>query len=860
MQPRPRLEKLKQKVVKVKSPLWIRGRMAVFRMWFFIYGILSYLPYKLFNSLAEKFRKSDRVKDRCCFCTGDIGQKRDDGSTLIIDRKKDPIELIHGEYVSLAKVGCALLNCPLLDNIYVYGDSFADHIVALVIPNQKHLEKIAKEVGEESTDMKAMCENQKVNAEFLKQMSEYAKQGNLSRVEMPKQITLLPEIWTPDTGLLTEAFKLVRKPIRATTEELLSGNNDNAQFHDRVIDKEIDRLKQHCLHIGRIFHAMGEEVFQKNSKYAQVHEEVAHNEINRLKRHFLYIGRIFQTIVKEMSPRVNEDAQVHEGVVDNEINSLKRYIWNIGCIFQAMGKEVVDNGIDNLRQHILDIIYKVGKLLEVAENERGLDWTIECLRFVVDHVSTLQKFNIGLGIRVEEISNVLLTGADGQLVNNDQVFDPLSIFETLIGEFKDWLIDHPEEEPIVPDSPTSPPTFIVKKCDPRKMSKTIKDKKPYGVYKGASAAALIIGASDYSKSDPKMDSLPGVNADVRNLKHFLTQLKFSVDICENQSAKTIRQTIKKWSMTKEVQEASSIFVVLAGHGDHETFIANDGDSIPIFDLIQCIDNLHCPSGDPRPKIILNLCCRGGLAQVGNKYEKPKRHHMNKLYYLIPEVNPNEDIQITEATEIVPAFGDFLFIDSTGPFSVAIDEPKGNPFLNLFIRKLSEKCHKMDIISILQEINCELPMDTSGTITQPFFSSSLKRWLYLCPGFGTDEFEQGQRLLDAEEGKKIEEAFECGRQTKIIEDQNKEIEQLRRKLKETQNKLEETQRKLEKVERKSKGTKKTQGPYPKLKWLQDKVKIFVPKKKSAKNKNNETIEESTDKDAEEHWIAHEKLYK
>ncbi|PAV90113.1 hypothetical protein WR25_05731 [Diploscapter pachys] len=155
------------------------------------------------------------------FCTGDIGQKRDDGSILIIDRKKDLIKLMHGEYISLAKVECALLNCPLLDNICVYGDSFADYVVALVIPNQKHLERIAKEVGEGSTDMKAMCENQKVTAEFLKQMGEHAKQSNLSRVEMPKQITLLPEIWTPDTGLLTEALKLKRKPIQDKYQKVL---------------------------------------------------------------------------------------------------------------------------------------------------------------------------------------------------------------------------------------------------------------------------------------------------------------------------------------------------------------------------------------------------------------------------------------------------------------------------------------------------------------------------------------------------------------------------------------------------------------------------------------------------------------
>ena len=50
--------------MKGKSPLWIRGIMAVFRVWFFIYDILNYLPYQLFNSPVEKLRKSGRVKVR----------------------------------------------------------------------------------------------------------------------------------------------------------------------------------------------------------------------------------------------------------------------------------------------------------------------------------------------------------------------------------------------------------------------------------------------------------------------------------------------------------------------------------------------------------------------------------------------------------------------------------------------------------------------------------------------------------------------------------------------------------------------------------------------------------------------------
>lgn len=63
-----------------------------------------------------------------------------------LDRKKDLVKLQHGEYVSLAKIETALLICPLVDNICVYGSSLQAYVIALVVPNRKHLMKIADEV------------------------------------------------------------------------------------------------------------------------------------------------------------------------------------------------------------------------------------------------------------------------------------------------------------------------------------------------------------------------------------------------------------------------------------------------------------------------------------------------------------------------------------------------------------------------------------------------------------------------------------------------------------------------------------------------------------------------------------------
>lgn len=100
--------------------------------------------FKNDEKTKEDFIKIDGKR---YFATGDIGEFRADGSLKIIDRKKDLIKLAHGEYISLGKVETTLLTNSAIDNICVYGDSSRDFLIALVVPNKKNFEKMAKEVS-----------------------------------------------------------------------------------------------------------------------------------------------------------------------------------------------------------------------------------------------------------------------------------------------------------------------------------------------------------------------------------------------------------------------------------------------------------------------------------------------------------------------------------------------------------------------------------------------------------------------------------------------------------------------------------------------------------------------------------------
>ncbi|XP_026704114.1 long-chain-fatty-acid--CoA ligase 4 isoform X2 [Athene cunicularia] len=147
------------------------------------------------------------------FCTGDIGEFHPDGCLQIIDRKKDLVKLQAGEYVSLGKVEAALKNCPLIDNICAYAKSDQSYVISFVVPNQKKLTALAEQKGISGTWVD-ICNNPTMEAEILREIKEVANKMKLERFEIPIKVRLSPEPWTPETGLVTDAFKLKRKELK----------------------------------------------------------------------------------------------------------------------------------------------------------------------------------------------------------------------------------------------------------------------------------------------------------------------------------------------------------------------------------------------------------------------------------------------------------------------------------------------------------------------------------------------------------------------------------------------------------------------------------------------------------------------
>lgn len=149
------------------------------------------------------------------FYTGDIGRFHPDGCLEIIDRKKDIVKLQHGEYISLGKVEAALASSKYVENVMLHADPFHTYCVALVVPARQVLEQWAQSAGISFNDFADLCGKKETVSEVQQSLATAAKDAKLDKFETPAKIKLMPDPWTPESGLVTAALKLKREQLKA---------------------------------------------------------------------------------------------------------------------------------------------------------------------------------------------------------------------------------------------------------------------------------------------------------------------------------------------------------------------------------------------------------------------------------------------------------------------------------------------------------------------------------------------------------------------------------------------------------------------------------------------------------------------
>lgn len=75
----------------------------------------------------------------------------------------------------MGKVESELKTCPVIDNICVYGHSSKQFIVALIVPNPKHLKELAHAQGITESDFEKLCSLPAMEKAVLKELAEQGR-------------------------------------------------------------------------------------------------------------------------------------------------------------------------------------------------------------------------------------------------------------------------------------------------------------------------------------------------------------------------------------------------------------------------------------------------------------------------------------------------------------------------------------------------------------------------------------------------------------------------------------------------------------------------------------------------------------
>jgi long-chain acyl-CoA synthetase len=131
------------------------------------------------------------------FKTGDIGQFDTRGQLKIIDRKKNLVKTLAGEYIALEKLESVYRSVPIVANICVYAAQDQMKPVAIIVPAEPALKKLAVENGVEGDHLEEMVHNEKLKSVVLKQLQSAGTKGGLAGFEIIAGVVMADEEWLP---------------------------------------------------------------------------------------------------------------------------------------------------------------------------------------------------------------------------------------------------------------------------------------------------------------------------------------------------------------------------------------------------------------------------------------------------------------------------------------------------------------------------------------------------------------------------------------------------------------------------------------------------------------------------------------
>lgn len=164
------------------------------------------------------------------FITGDIGEWTPKGQLKIIDRKKNLVKTLNGEYIALEKLESIYRSNQYVQNICVYADQTKVKPVGIVMPNEQSIVELAMKLDliEDPSELEVALGNKTIINMVLADLIKTGISQGLTGMELLLGIVFFKEEWTPQNGYVTSAQKLQRRKILGAVQndvDLLYSSN-----------------------------------------------------------------------------------------------------------------------------------------------------------------------------------------------------------------------------------------------------------------------------------------------------------------------------------------------------------------------------------------------------------------------------------------------------------------------------------------------------------------------------------------------------------------------------------------------------------------------------------------------------------
>ena len=104
---------------------------------------------------------------------------------------------MNGEYIALEKLESVYRSATVVANICVYADQQRTKPIAIIVPAEPALKKLAERIGVEGNGIEDLVHNKKIQDTVLKELQQAGRQGGLSGIEIIEGAVLADEEWNP---------------------------------------------------------------------------------------------------------------------------------------------------------------------------------------------------------------------------------------------------------------------------------------------------------------------------------------------------------------------------------------------------------------------------------------------------------------------------------------------------------------------------------------------------------------------------------------------------------------------------------------------------------------------------------------